>query len=181
MLLLTMGLSYKKWQNSQSNQIAFLTLRKHIGVAFKTRNDAVILTDLQDTDKTYRYSIQPYLDSCQVENIHRLSPDSNIRLPYFLKENNYLQFQDRRLLFFDKQLSAIRLPQKLKTDYLYVAGFGNSDVDLDFINKNYDYNSLIIDDSNSNYLINKLQKQAEAQHVNYQTLLRNKLVVISSN
>jgi hypothetical protein len=26
-----------------------------------------------------------------------------------------------------------------------------------------------------------LQKQAEAQHVNYQTLLRNKLVVISSN
>ena len=181
MLLLAMSLSYKKWQNSQSSQIAFLSLRKHTGVAFKRGNDAVVLTDLRDTDKTYRYSIQPYLDSCQVGHVRLLRPNDSIQLSYILKENNYLQFYDKRLLFFDKRLSAVQLPQKLKTDYLYIAGFGNSDADLNIINKNYDYNSLIIDNSNSNYLINKLQKQAEAQHINYQILLRNKSVVISSN
>jgi hypothetical protein len=62
-----------------------------------------------------------------------------------MKENNYLQFKDRRLLLFDKRLSGIQLPQKLRADYLFVAGPGNPDADLDFINKNYDYSSLVVD------------------------------------
>lgn len=180
-LLLAISISFKKWNSAQSNRIAFLDLRKHTGIAFKKGNDAVVLTDLQDTDKAYRYSIQPYLDSCQVENIHLISPGKNMRLSYFFKENNYMQFQDKRLLIFNKRLSTIRLPQKFKTDYLYVASSDSSDADLALINRNYDYNSLIIDNSNSNYLINKMQKQAEAQHINYHTLLRNKSIVIPSN
>jgi competence protein ComEC len=181
MLLLAISISFKKWSNSQSDQIAFLSLRKHTGITFKKGNDAVVLTDLQDTDKAYRYSIQPYLDSCHVEYVHVLSPDKNVRLPYFLKENNYLQFQDKRLLFFNQRLSDIQLIQKFKTDYLYVSGSKTSDVDLNFLNNNYDYRALIIDNSNSNYLINKLQKQAEAKHINYHILLRNKSIVAPSN
>jgi competence protein ComEC len=181
MLLLTVSISYKKWQNSQSHQIAFLSLRKHTAIAFKRGNNAVVLTDLQDTDKAYRYSIQPYLDSCQIENARVLSPDKNIRLSYFLKENNCLQFQNKRLLLFDERLFTVQIPQRFKTDYLYISGSKTADADLNFINKNYDYNSLIIDNSNSNYLINKLQKQADAQHINYHTLLRNKSMVVSSN
>jgi len=181
MLLLAISVSLKKWDNSRSNQIAFLSLRKHTGIAFKKGNDAVILTDLQDTDKTYRYSIKPYLDSCQVEHVQLLPPAKNIRLPYFLKENNYLQFQDKRLLLFDERLVAIQTLQKFKTDYLYVSGSKTSDADLNFLNNNYDYRALIIDNSNSNYLINKLQKQAETQHINYHILLRNKSIVVPSN
>ena len=180
-LLLTIIISFKKWDKSQANQIAFLSLRKHTGIAFKKGNEAVILTDLQDTDKAYRYSIQPYLDSSQVKHVQLLSPDKNIRLPYFLKENNYLQFQDKRLLLFNQHLSEILLPQKFKTDYLYVSGSKTADLDLNFINKNYDYSSLIIDNSNSNYLINKLKKQAETQHIDYHTLLRNKSIIVLSN
>lgn len=78
-LLLSMTISFKKWNHSQSDQIAFLNLRRHTGIAFKKGNDAVILTDLHDTDKTYRYSIQPYLDSCQVEHVRLLPPNNNIR------------------------------------------------------------------------------------------------------
>ncbi|MBS1521642.1 MAG: ComEC family competence protein [Bacteroidetes bacterium] len=181
MLLLAVSISYKRWNNSHSNQIAFLNLRKHTGIAFKKGNDAVVLTDLSDTDKTYRYSIQPYLDSNQVENIHLLSSDKNIRLSYFLKESNYMQFQHKSVLVFDKRLFTIQFPEKFHADFLYVSGSKTSDADLDFINKNYDYHSLIIDNSNSNYLINKLQKQAEAQHINYHTLLRNKSILVTSN
>lgn len=99
-------------------------------------NDAVILTDLQDTDKTCRCSIQPYLDSSQVEHVHLLSPDKNIRVTFFMKENNYVQFQEKRLLILNKNLSGIRLSQKLGIDYLYICGPGNSDADLVSVNKN---------------------------------------------
>jgi competence protein ComEC len=110
-LLLSTSLSLKKWNHSQSDQIAFLCLKKHTSIAFKSGNNAVILTDLHDTNKTYRYSIQPYLDSCQIEHIRLLQPNNNIRLSYILKENNYLQFYDKRLLLFNKQLATIQLPQ----------------------------------------------------------------------
>ncbi len=56
MLLLAFSIGYKRWNNSRSNQIAFLSLKKHTGIALKKGNDAIILTDLRDTDKTYRYS-----------------------------------------------------------------------------------------------------------------------------
>ena len=179
--LLMASISFKRWDNLRSNKIAFLSLRKHMGIAFKKGNEAVVLTDLQDTDKTYRYSVQPFLDSSQVENIHLISLDKNTRLSYFLKENNYMQFEDKQILVFDKKLADVGLSQKLKIDYLYISGSGTSDADLNFINKNYDYHSLIIDNTNSNSLIDKLQKQAQAQHVNFHTLHRNNSMVVSSN
>ena len=97
---------------------------------------------MQDTDQAYRYSIQPYLDSSQIKPIHLLSPGKNILPSYFLKENNYLQFQDKQdksVLFFDKRLFAIQFPQKLTTDYFYISSSKTLNADFDFLNKNYNY------------------------------------------
>jgi len=178
-LLLVISISFKRWNNSQSDQIAFLSLRKHSGIVFKKGNEAVVLTDLRDTDKTYRYSVQPYLDSCQINSVRQISPEQNIRLSFFLKENHYIQFQNKQVLIFNKDLSGTKLSQKLNTDYLYISG--GPDINLDFVSKNYSYRLLVIDNTNSNYLINKLQNQAQTQHINYHTLLRNKSMVVSSN
>jgi len=179
MLLLVISISFKRWSHSQSDNIAFLNLRKHTGIVFKNGNEAMIVTDLSDTDKTYRYSVQPYLDSCQVNNVQKVLPDSNIRLSFLLKEHNLIQFRDKRVLIFDKQLQSAELPQKLQTDYLYISG--NPATSIDFINKYYDYGLLIIDNTNSNPLIASLQKQAISHHANYRILQRNKSVIIPSN
>jgi competence protein ComEC len=179
MLLLAISIGFKKWNHSRANNIAFLNLRKHTGIVFKNQNEAIVITDLNDTDKTYRYLIQPYLDSCQVSTVHKVLPDSGIRLPFLLKENNLIQFRDKRILIFDKQLQSTELQQKLKTDYLYISG--NPATNIDFINKYYDYRLMIIDNTNSNPLIASLQKQAISHHANYRILQRNKSVIIPSN
>ncbi|HTD41056.1 MAG TPA: ComEC/Rec2 family competence protein, partial [Mucilaginibacter sp.] len=178
-LLLAISVSLKRWGHSQTDNIAFLNLRKHAGIVFKKGNEAVVVTDLNDTDKTYRYSIQPYLDSCQVINVHKLTLDTNIRLPFFLKNNNLMQFQNKRLLLFDKKLEMTELSQKLKTDYLYISG--NPDSYVDGINKNYNYSLLIIDNTNSNSLVASMERQATAQHINNYILQRNKSLVVQSN
>ena len=178
-LLLAISISFKRWNHSQSDNIAFLNLRKHVGIVFKNGNEAAVITDLNDTDKTYRYSIQPYLDSCQVSTVHKVLPDSSGRLTFLLKENNLIQFRDKRILIFDKQLQGATLTQKLKTDYLYISG--NPATSIDFINKYYDYRLMIIDNTNSNPLIASLQKQSIGQHANYRILQRNKSVIILSN
>jgi competence protein ComEC len=179
MLVLVCIISFKRWDNLQSDSITFLNLRKHTGIIFRTGNNAVVVSDLSDTDKTYRYSVQPYLDSCQVSNIHKAATSTDIQLPFLLKKTNLIQFGNKKLLIFDKQLQSTILPVKLKLDYLYISG--NPLADIDFINKYYNYGLLIIDNDNSNTLITSLEKRAKVLHINYRVLQRNKSIVLSSN
>jgi competence protein ComEC len=178
-LLLAISISFKRWNNLTSQGITFLSLRKHTGIVFKKGDQAVVLSDLSDTDKNYRYSIQPFLDSCQVSSLKIVDPKSDIQLSYLSKKGNLIQFGDKRILLFDKQLQQINLPQKIKSDYIYVAD--NPKIDMDFINRNYQYDLLIIDNTNSNALINRLKEVANAIHINYRVLHRNKSVTVLSN
>jgi competence protein ComEC len=90
-----------------------------------------------------------------------------------------VQFRNKKLLIFDKQLQESVLPEKIKIDYLCITD--NPNTNVSFINKYYDYGMLIIDNSNSNKLITALENHAKAMHVNYKVLQRNKSLIITSN
>ncbi|HTD98298.1 MAG TPA: ComEC/Rec2 family competence protein [Mucilaginibacter sp.] len=179
MLLLAVSISLKRWNNSRSESITFLSLRKHTGIVFKKGDQAVVLSDLSDTDKNYRYSVQPYLDSCQVGSLKIVDPNSDVQLPYLAKKGNFIQFENKKILLFNKQLQQINLPEKIKSDYVYVSD--NPKIDMSFINRNYGYDLLIIDNTNSNALINRLEEKAKETHINYRMLRRNKSVTVISN
>ncbi|WP_426667638.1 ComEC/Rec2 family competence protein [Mucilaginibacter sp. McL0603] len=178
-LLLSIGISYAKWDSLQSDNIVFLNLKKHTGIIFKTGEQAVVLSDLADSDKAYRYSIQPYLDSCSINTIYKVSQKSNLSLSFLIKRGNLVQFRNKKLLIFDKQLPKAALPEKIKLDYLFITD--NPDTNIDFLNKYYDYKLLIIDNNNSNKLIARLENQASVMYVNYKTLPGNKSLIITSN
>lgn len=171
LLLLAISISLKKYDADNSNSIAFLNLRKNMGVVFKSGDNAIVLTNLSDTDKNYRYSIQPYLDSSRVNNVRLINPNQNISMKYLQKQGNLVQFYDKRVTLFDKQLQNQPLPQKLNTGYLYI--MGSPHTDLSFISKNYNFKLMMMDGSNSNQLIGKLKDEADAMHLNYKILKRN--------
>jgi competence protein ComEC len=179
MLLFAISISLKRWDSLHSDSITFLNLRKHTGIVLKKGNRAIVVSDLSDTDKNYRYSVQPYLDSCKISDAKICAPTADIQLPFILKRTNLIQFGDKRLLIFDKRLQKTNLVKRLRLDYLYISG--NPDADINFINKNYDYKLLVIDNNNSNSLINRLQDQANQAGTNYWVLQRNKSVTIASN
>jgi competence protein ComEC len=179
LLLLACMISFKRSNNLASDNITFLNLRKHTGIIFKVGTQALIVSDLKDTDKTYRYSVQPYLDSCQVSSAHIVAPTADVRLPFLVKSSNLVQFQNKRILLFDKRLQKITLPGKIKLDILLISN--NPDADINFINKYYDYKLLIIDNTNSKIRVANLEKQVKAMHINYRILGRNKFLLLSSN
>jgi competence protein ComEC len=169
----------KRWKNAATNEITFLALRKHTGIVFKKGSNALILTDLMDTDKIYRYSIQPYLDSCQVSGRKIIKPDSDIIVPFLRKRDNYVQFRNRRLMIYSKQFQYSQHDEKLKIDYLYLEGNPSADVAL--LNKIFSYKILIIDGSNSNQLTSRLENEAKLINKNYAVPGRNKSVTLVSN
>lgn len=175
-VLLAISISIKRWNALNNNSITFLNLRKHTGIVLKHGNEAIILTDLADTDKNYKYSVQPFLDSAKVSNLKSFALTQDINAPYVQKRNKLVQFGDKTLLLFDKHLQNVSLQQKLRVDYLYITG--NPVADLQFINKNYQYKCLIVGADNSDRCIRQFRLTAEKK---YNIIKRNFSLTFASN
>jgi competence protein ComEC len=178
-LLLCISLSVKKISMSRSDSIAFLNLKKHQGIVFKNGNNAVILTDINPNDKIYQYSIQPYLDSCQVSGVAVYNLSANINTHYLEKKYGLIQFLNKRIFIFDRLLQNNIPSQKLKADYIYLTF--NPDTGLSIINSNFDYKLLVIDGSNTDNRINRFEKEAKNKRVAYKILKRNNSIISISN
>ncbi|SHM17924.1 competence protein ComEC [Mucilaginibacter sp. OK098] len=178
-LLLSISISLKRINAANTNNIAWLNLNKHKAIVFKNGNAAVVLTDLNDTDKTYRYSIQPYLDSTQVSNTRLLTLNQNIKTPWMVKNNGLVQFLNARMFLLNSQPEGDNLSPKLKTDYIYITN--NPHASLTTVNNNFDYHLLIIDGSNSDAYLNRLKNEAENKKIKYKILKRNISLVTVSN
>jgi competence protein ComEC len=178
-LILTISISFKRWNNLGANEVTVLNLRKHTGIIFRSGDHAIVLTDLKDTDKTYRYSVQPYLDSCQVAETKILHPDSDLKEKFLLKKGSLISFKGRTILLYNKDLESTILPQKLKVDYLLVTG--NSATQLSSIDRNFEYQTLIIDNNQRNLLTNKSEERFHSIKVNYINTDSNKLIKPVSN
>jgi competence protein ComEC len=179
MLLLAISVSAKRLNSFNGDSIAFLNMRKHLGIVFKHGDKAIILTDLSPTDKNYQYAIQPYLDSCKITDTLVSTPQRNVNAAFLLKSSNLIQFNNKKLLIFNRALLGKKLSAKLKVDYLYVAG--NPHVTIKELNTNYDYKTLIIDDSNSNKLVTNLSTEAKSIGINYKVIKRNNSLIVVSN
>ena len=178
-LLFLAGFSYKRFSAANQDEIIFLNLRKNSGMVFKKGNEAIVITDLKTTDKTFQYSVQPYLDSCKSTNIRLVHPEQNFRNAVFIKQNNLIQFENRLIFVADKQFENKVFMQKVKVDEVYVTD--NPKLDLYQISRNLIFEQLIIDSRNSDYLIKKLYGEAVLDGRKIKILKRNKALVLRSN
>ena len=76
-LLLSVSISVKRWDNISASGVTVLNLRKHTGIVIRKGDNATIITDLSDTDKVFKYSVQPFLDSCQISDVKIYKPGDN--------------------------------------------------------------------------------------------------------
>ena len=175
MLLLSLSWCVKSIRLSRSENITFLSFSKHTGIVFRNGNSAVVLSDLKPIDKNWQYSVHPYLDSCQINNIQLVALNQDVKTPWFAKSDNLVQFLDSRIILLTKKSQDNSLSHRLKTNYLYI--IGNPYNQLSQINNNFDYHALIADGGNSDQFI----EQVERKFVNYKILKRNKSIISISN
>jgi len=177
MLLVCISFGVKKIRLAQANQIAWLNLKKNRAVVFKNGDKAVVLSDLKVNDKTFRYSVQPYLDSCQVKNVRLIDINQDVSTAWLIKKNNFIQFIDKKIIVFNGE-NYNKFPQMFKTDYLYITG--NPRGALSQIG-GINYSMLIIDGSNSDNLVRQAQSDANIKINNFKILKRNNSFITVSN
>jgi len=178
-LLLCLSLSVKRFNNSQSNNIAWLNLKKHYGIVFKRGNEVIIFSDLKAGDKIYQYSIQPYLDSCQVSDVHVLNLNEDVSTGWIIKKYNFVQFLNKRIFIFNGKSQNNLFPPDLKTDYIYLTG--NPDNLQYQINNKYGNEMLVVDGSNGDYFVSRAEQVAKIKRIAYKILKRNNSLISVSN
>jgi competence protein ComEC len=150
-------------------------LRKHTGIIFKNGNQGVVLTDLPETDKNFKYAIQPGLDSSQLTDYKVYPLNKNIQLPYLQKQGNLVAFQNKKLLLLNDSSQIQSIPQQVGVNYLYISD--DAFVDTAVIKNK----TLIIAGSNSDKYIAGFKEDIKIAPVNYKVIKRNKSVCIVSN
>ncbi len=178
LLLLCISWSYKTISLFNTNSITYLNLKKHPAIVFKKGTEAIVLTDLPVYDKNYRYSIQPYLDSCEVKNAAIYNIDQDVNTPFLRKHNNLIKFMDKTLLVCSGAIKSTS-PEKIKLDHIYITG--NLKLDMAAINANFDCNLWLIDGSNNDNNIAAIEDKLQENHLNYKVLKRNNSFNVISN
>ena len=175
-LLVCMDLSYNRINEADNDSITFLNLRKHLGVLFKKDDQAVLITDLQPTDKTFVYSIKPCLDSNRISVISCIRPDSNFKNNWFCKRAGFIQFEDKRMVLMDKTFSP-NSPVSIKADYVFLTN--NPHINLKHIN-GYGFSKLILNGDSREALTQTIKRQADSLHIDFVSLKRNKALELFS-
>jgi competence protein ComEC len=175
MLVLSVSISLKQYRANDTQSITFLNLRKHTGIIVKNGNQGVVLTDLPETDKNFKYSIQPGLDSGRITDYKVYPLNKNIQLSYLLKRGNLVAFQNKKLLLLNDSSRIQSIPQQLGINYLYISD--DAFVDTAVIKNK----TLIIAGSNSDKYIAAFKEDIKIAPINYKVIKRNKSVCIVSN
>lgn len=153
--------SFGAIRRMQTDEMIVLTLRKHTGIIFRHGDQAVVLTDLADTSRTFKYSVQPYLDSCCVDKISIIAKDQDVTNSWLVKKGTLVGFMNKTIFIPGKTNS----PLSLKADYLLITG--NPSITPDILAKSPDMGKIIIDDNNTLRLSKLLVDACRAHHLNY--------------
>lgn len=177
LFLFSVSISLKKARADNIQSITFLNMRKHTGIVFKNGGKGVVISDLPQMDKNFQYAIQPGLDSSRITDFVVYHPDSNITMAYLLKQQNLLQFLNKRILLLNQQAQTQSIPPNFKTDYLYVSN--NTGVDNVMLEQSNA--TLLIAADNTNRHVAGLQQQIKGAGLKYRVLKRNKSFTVVSN
>jgi len=76
-LLFAISISVKRWHTFTTNEKTVLNIKKHNCTILRQGFHAAVVTDLSNTDEAFRYSVQPFLDSCQVSEVRLYKPGNS--------------------------------------------------------------------------------------------------------
>ncbi|TZF82760.1 ComEC family competence protein [Pedobacter sp. BS3] len=173
--LLVLHTSFTGFYHRHNNRIIFYSLRKNTGIAFMSGKNAYLLTDLDSADKTFRFSMQPALDSCGIKQMKLIRPGDNLRKPDFYSALHVVQFRDYKLLLWDSTFNKIRFNKHLQVNAVLLRA--KARVNLPELKKQVSFDELFVDGTNSDFQIRRWQQQASSIACTLHVLKKSRAVV----
>ncbi|RVU01049.1 ComEC family competence protein [Mucilaginibacter limnophilus] len=161
----------KNYTLSHSSEMVFASIRNGNCIVFRNGKQAVVLTDLSADDKAFKYSVQPYLDSCDVNRLTLIGMDKDVSNTFFTKHGDSIKFINQSIYLINKDTG--RYPDA--DIYYFMANHKN------VLNNTLKATTFITGNTVSNSFSEKLVVKAKTQNINCKILRRNKAFVLASN
>lgn len=98
----------------------FFTLKKNYAAAFTEAHRAILVTDLQITDKQFKFHIQPALDQLRITETICIRFNQDTVLNGFIKQDHQLVFHKLRVLLVDSSFNRKRIFGKPAYDVVWL-------------------------------------------------------------
>ncbi len=177
--LFSLFISFKRYNNLRTSEIVLFAIAKHRAIAFKSGDQAVILSDLHENNKSFTNSVQPYLDSCQVSKLTLINRDTDYSNALFIKKGNLISFAAKTLYIFNKTIPMTVVPHKIQVDYLFLPDGLVKNISK--IDKNFNYQKLIIYTADASRNKSKKPYPIEPEARKYLVIKGNKSLTLASN
>lgn len=146
----------------QQQWVVYNISNKHSGLEFISGTESCFYsTEIVLADPaSQKFSMENFQNRQRLATRQQFDiKDSTEVLPVF-KKGNFFQFSNDRILICDSEHIKQKSDRKIQLDYLILTG--NPKVEVGELLAQFDFNTLIIDASNSNYQVNKWKNECDS-------------------
>jgi len=158
--------SYCTLNHIKQHKAVFFALRKNTAVAILKGRSAVLITDLDSMEYTYRFSVKPYLDSCRIVKVKFINPHHSLEEKIYFAGNKSLKIINHKNHTFNAS----------KTDWLLLSG--DKIYNTQQLLATHNAKKIFIDGKNRDFIIKGLVSQLQNTKANISVLKRQRAVEI---
>ncbi len=170
-VLLLLSFSYRLYQNVNQKKIIIYNVRNSTVVDFMNGKKGTLLTDsvlMNDDNKLNYHVVNNRIKSGigSYENIVNLENDFFDQSLY--KKGNFIQFYDKKFVIINNEFKLYPTDTKMNVDYILITN--NSRINISDLENIFEFEELIIDNSNSFWQVNKWVEECEKAGIKYYVL-----------
>ena len=178
-LALQLTVVLQMMKTTHQEEMIFFSLRKNYAAAFVNGNQTILVTDLKSLDRNYEFFVKPALDQKGIDNIHFVKWEDEFTHAEFVKRNSQIQFKNKRFLLMDNSFNYKKFSQKNSFDFLWLHNNPKQKM-IDLV-KEINFDTLILDATNKDYISAKFEQEAKINHLTTFTLKKRKAVALKLN
>ena len=179
LLCFQMGTTHQKILAEKQRKIIFFTLRKNHAVAFMSSKEAILVTDLNQTEKNYLFFVKPTLDLYGINQVKFIHWKADTTTKYLIKKDHQIAFYDKKLILIDQDFSYKKIANKVAFNYVWL--HQNPKIDIGMLHKQLEASTLLIDASNKDFRIAEFENEAKKTNFRTHLLKRNNALLVSLN
>jgi len=169
--------AYDHYQAGHQKTIIFFSLKKAYVAAFLQGNNAILMTDLNASDKNYLFFVKPCLDQAQIKNIIFMGIKQDTIMPGFIKKERQIAFHEFKLLIIDESLNYKKTRDKAYFSAIWL--HNDTKFDLNKLTDKIHFKSVIIDGNNKDYKIKLFKTFAKKNNIESYVLKKNMAYLIN--
>lgn len=177
LIILSLSFSINWKKNYNQNQIIFYNLRKNTAVAYLSKGQSIIVSDVENSDKLLSFSLLPTVKSKGSHSELFFKNDLSFSGDSYAGDMNFYQFADFRILKWTKSFDDFEFTKTINVSAVLISG--NPNITIEKIVSCVEFSRIIMDANNSDYKIKRWIADAKKMNLPYYVLKKSPALIVN--